>query len=77
MDVATFNYRLDLMDAAKSRELLNDVHVATYPNMSDQNRRKFYKQIDEKAYPRDISDKKVYTSKEAFDAFKGIMNGRR
>ena len=76
MDVATFNYRLDLMAAVKGRELLNDVHVATYPNMSDQNRRKFYKQIDEKAYPREISQEKVYTSKEAFDAFKGIINGR-
>ena len=76
MDVATFNYRLDLMDAVKGRELLNDVHIATYPNMSDQNRSKFYKQIDEKAYPREISQEKVYTSKEAFDAFKGIINGR-
>lgn len=77
MDVATFNYRLELMDTVKGREMLSDVHVVTYPNMSDQNRRKFYKQLDERAYPREISEQKVYNSKEAFDAFKGMMNGGR
>ena len=75
MEATTFDIRYQAMDAALSKKSLVDMQVISYPNMKKEDMRKFHKSMYEKAYPPHLQQKKVHSSKEAFNLFKEEISG--
>jgi len=60
------------MERIEAQEVLKQMKVTIYPKMKDEDRRQRYMQYYKIAYPTTNEGKKVLSTKEAFEALKGL-----
>ncbi|HNC40335.1 MAG TPA: hypothetical protein PK522_00975 [Nitrosomonas sp.] len=67
LDIRTFIDYWNAVTVIEARERLVDLNVAMIPHAEDKDRKKFYKELEKKAYPVRKSTGKKLTNKELMD----------
>ena len=76
MDVSEYIYRSKLKEVVKARNLLDLLNVQSYTKMNEKSQSKYYKTLQQRAFPEELNKAPQASNEEAFGLFKRMASGR-